>query len=73
MAKKDILLKECARIMDATKVTLWYTDHLEKRSQLETLNELTKAVVTGELTAREAVAVALVVGYQWDIKFEGVD
>lgn len=72
MAKKDILLKECIEVMATPKVTAWYEAHLTTRAQADTVNDLTRAIVTGELTAREALSIALIVGYQWDLKFEGV-
>jgi len=70
--KKAELLKECFNIFKTQKVSKWYTENLESKSQSETLKSLEKAVVKNELTIYEALAIALIVGIQWYEKFEGV-
>jgi hypothetical protein len=70
--KKEELVKDCAKIMGSFKVSNWYQKNLETNSQGETINELVKAVIEKELTIREALSVCLIVGIQWNVKFEGV-
>lgn len=69
---KNELLKECAKILQSSKVSKWYKKHLESEPQYETINELAFGVFQEELTVREALSIALIVGVQWNIKFEGV-
>jgi hypothetical protein len=69
---KKELLKECVKIMATPKVEKWYTENLETKSQKETIDTLIQAYNKGELTLREALSIALIVGYQWNVKFEGV-
>ena len=70
--KKDELLKECMKIMQEPWVAKWYKENLETKSQIETINTLVCGVESGKLTARQALSIALVVGVQWNVKFEGV-
>jgi hypothetical protein len=73
MSKKKIeLLKECAKIMQTPAVAKWYEENLEKKPQYETINSLQCGVESGKLTIREALSIALIVGVQWNEKFEGV-
>jgi hypothetical protein len=70
--KKEELVKECAKILEKPKVAKWYDEKLETKPQSETINELEKAITKGELTLREALSICLIVGVQWNVKFEGV-
>lgn len=70
--EKEELLKECINVFRTTKVMEWYKENLEKKPQYETINSLEIAVSNGKLTVREALSIALIVGVQWNVKFEGV-
>jgi len=70
--KKKELLQECKEIMMSPKVEKWYKENLETKPQYETINSLEKAVGNNELTIREALSLCLIVGSQWNVKFEGV-
>ena len=72
MKKKKELLKECIKILENPKVERWCKENLEGRSQYETVNSLQDGVSSGQLSIREALSIALVVGVQWNEKFEGV-
>lgn len=70
--KKAKLLKECASVLQIPKVETWYQKNLHGKNQGETINSLEKAIEENELTIREALSIALIVGVQWDVKFNGV-
>jgi len=72
MKKKEELIKECAKILQSPKVSKWYKEYLEAKSQVYTIDSLEFGVSRGKLTLREALSIALIVGVQWNIKFEGV-
>ena len=72
MNKKNELLKKCAKIFKQTHVENWYRKNLEGKPQHDTINVLEKAVQNKELTVKEALSIALIVGVQWYEKFEGV-
>lgn len=69
MVKKKELLKECKNTMLKPKIQKWYSENLETESQYETINSLEKGVSKKEISLREALEIALVVGVQWNIKF----
>lgn len=70
--KKIELLKACVEILERPKVSQWYSENLEKKSQSDTINSLVDGVSKGKISIREALSIALVVGAQWNEKFEGV-
>ena len=70
MKKKRELVKECIKILQKPKIEQWYQENLEKRSQYETVNSLEDGVSSGRLSIREALVIAIVVGLQWNEKFE---
>ena len=72
MNQKKKLLKECAKTLEKPNVSKWYAKKLEGKPQGDTIKTLEKAIVKRELLPREALSVALIVGYQWNVKFEGV-
>jgi len=72
MKEKNELLKECAMTLQTPKVSDWYHKNLRGKPQADTINLLEVAVSKGDLTVREALSVVLVVGIQWNLKFEGV-
>lgn len=69
--KKDKLLKECVEVMKKPHVEKWYSTNMEKQSQSESITKLEQAVINHDLVLHDALCLALVVGYQWDVKFEG--
>lgn len=72
MANKDKLLKECTKILQNPKVELWYNRNLLSKPQEHTVTELSKAVKSKALSVEEALSIALVVGFEWNVKFDGV-
>ena len=71
MKRKKELLKECIKILkNNKKVEQWYQENLENRSQHETINSLQDGISKGHLSIREALVIAIVVGLQWNEKFE---
>ena len=72
MVDKKELLKECVKAMQKDYVTKWYKENLETKPQIETINALANGVLSEHLTVRDALCIALIVGVQWDVKFEGV-
>jgi len=68
--KKRELLLECARTLQKLNVEKWYNEHLDKKPQAETINTLLNGIVEGHLTTKEALQIALIVGVQWNVKFE---
>ena len=69
--KKNELLKECVKIMETPKVAKWHSQVMEKTPQVETIAQLDAAIDLKHLTNKEALAIALVVGFEWNVKFEG--
>ncbi len=72
MRKKADLLKECVKIMQKASVEKWYKENLETKPQVETIQTLLTGINSQLLSVEEALSIALVVGVQWDTKFEGV-
>ena len=72
MKKKIELLKECAWLMKKPSVELWYKENMESDPQADTVKALATGVSSGKLTIEEALSIALIVGVQWEVKFEGV-
>ena len=72
MKKKSELLKEVVLTMARPNIQKWYAEKLETRPQAETINALVDGINSRELTNREALAIAMLVGVQWNEKFEGV-
>jgi hypothetical protein len=71
-SKKDVLLTEAIQVMQRPNVDSWYKQTLEGKRQEETINDLVRAIEVGTLTPREALFIAFLVGYQWEVKFKGV-
>jgi hypothetical protein len=72
MSKKNQALKDCVKVMKRPNVAEWYKENMESKKQLNTVSALREAVHLGKLTVEEALSIALVVGVQWNVKFEGV-
>lgn len=70
MIEKKKLLKECLDIFRKPNVEEWYKKNLKEKNQYYTINSLEKGVQTKELSIREALALALVIGVQWNVNFE---
>jgi len=68
--EKKKLLKECLDIFRKPNVEEWYKKNLKEKNQYYTINSLEKGVQTKELSIREALALALVIGVQWNVNFE---
>jgi hypothetical protein len=58
--------------MQKASVTQWYDENLKGKPQVETINSLSHGIASGKLSIDEALSLALVIGYQWNEKFEGV-
>jgi len=72
MSQKNELLKKCANIFKQTHIEMWYRENLHGKPQYDTINALEKGVQNKELGIKEALSIALIVGVQWNVKFEGV-
>jgi len=70
--KKNELLKECVEQLKQPNVMAWYEKNLERKPQYETINALIEAIENKELSLKEALSIALIVGIQWKEKFAGV-
>jgi hypothetical protein len=71
LKNKSELLKECVYIMTRRRVKKWYKENLDTKPQVETLDTLQRGIISENLTTKEALAIALITGVQWNIKFEG--
>jgi hypothetical protein len=70
MIKKNDLLKECLEVMKRLDIVAWYDKNLKDKPQYYTIATLNAGVVSGALTVKEALALALVIGIQWNTHFE---
>jgi hypothetical protein len=70
--KKNELLKECAKQLNQPNIKAWYQKNLTGKPQYKTINALTEAIEKKELSLKEALSIALIVGVQWKEKFVGV-
>lgn len=70
MVSKMELVKECIDIMRDPHVLDWYEQNFEGKNQYDSINTLEAAVNIGELTVRQALSLALIVGVQWNVNFE---
>jgi len=68
--KNRLLLKECAEILKDPKVFEWYSLNMVNKNQGDTVNHLLQGVEEGHLTVRQALLIALLVGFQWSVDFE---
>ena len=72
MTEKNQALKECIEVLKSPYVQKWYDKNLSSAPQTDTIKMLERGVDRGELSTREALSISLLVGYQWNVKFEGV-
>jgi hypothetical protein len=73
MSKKKMeFLKECVKVLEEGDGAKWYDENMKGKAQSETINDLEHGISSGKLTIREALSIALIVGVQWNEKFEGV-
>ena len=72
MSDKASMLKRWASVLTDPKVQVWYQLNMESHPQSETVSILIDAVEMKQLTLKEALSIAVIVGYQWNIKFEGI-
>jgi len=72
MSNKASMLKRWASVLTDPKVQAWYQLNMESHPQGETVSILIDAVEMKQLTLKEALSIAVIVGYQWNIKFEGI-
>jgi len=70
--EKNIALKKCIEVSESPSVLKWYETNLTTMPQSETVKTLEKGIERGEITTREALSICLLVGVQWNVKFEGV-
>ena len=68
--KKAKLLEECIATMKKPHIQAWYDKNLKGKNQYYTLSTLNGAVNRQELTLREALDLAFIVGIQWNVDFE---
>jgi hypothetical protein len=66
------LLKKCKKIMERPHVIGWYEENLSGESQKYTLDRLNNAYLDSYLTLEEVLAIAFIVGLQWNVKFKVV-
>ena len=69
MKRKKELLKECGKILETSNVAYWYKENLQSQSQYDTINMLIRGIKREEISLREGLSIALIVGFQWNIKF----
>jgi hypothetical protein len=69
MNKKEAML-HFAKVMEVPRVASWCAAALENRPRTESVNDLEKGVREGKISFREALALALVIGFQWEEDFE---
>ena len=67
--KKKAML-EAAKVLETPWVATWYESELENKPQAETVACLDAALRNGRLSPHEALSIALLVGFQWNEKFE---
>jgi hypothetical protein len=69
---KNQLLKDCIKVMQRPSVAQWHDENLTGKPQVETINSLLHGIASGKLNTHEALSLVLIIGYQWNVKFEGV-
>ena len=69
MKPKKELLKDCIKIFQTQNVAYWYKENLQSQSQYDTINSLIRGIKREEISLREGLSIALIVGFQWNIKF----
>ena len=70
--EKNKALKKCIEVLESPSVLKWYETNLQTMPQSETIKTLEKGIEREEITTREALSICLLVGLQWNVKFEGV-
>lgn len=70
MSKKR-LLNECKSTLLKPKISKWYLENLDTKPQSETINTLETGISKKEISIREGLSIALIVGAQWTMRFEG--
>ena len=70
MTSKNVLLKECLLTLKKPHVEKWYLANMKGKPQVETIKQLLNGIVEGTLTLKDALQIALIVGYQWNINFK---
>jgi hypothetical protein len=70
--KKEELLKECTKVLERPNVSAWYRENFEGKPQSETIKTLNSAILSCKLSVYEGLCICLIVGVQWNDKFEGV-
>jgi hypothetical protein len=72
MKEKNELVKECTEIIQRPSVIVWYDKNMKDAPQYDTIKTLMKAIRRNDLTLEEALSILLIVGIQWNVKFDGV-
>jgi len=70
--EKKLALKKCIEVLKSPYVSKWYDANLTSTPQSETISTIEKGVERGEISVKEALVISFLVGYQWNVKFEGV-
>ncbi len=70
--EKNKALKKCIEVLNSPSVGKWYETNLSTMPQSDTIQTLEKGIEQGEITIKEALSICLLVGLQWNVKFEGV-
>lgn len=71
--KTKTVLDTLMPVIETSKVERWYGKNLQNMNQGDTLECLAKAVRANELTVLEAIALAFLVGFQWNVDFTAVN
>lgn len=69
---KNELVQETIEVLENPKVAIWYEKNLKGMNQKSTITILEMGINLKELTIKEALHIAFLVGLQWNVKFEGV-
>ena len=72
MTTKKELLQKCKETLENTRIFKWYDKNLTGDNQGNTIQSLMLGIEHKEITVEEALYIALLVGVQWNVKFEGV-
>ena len=68
---KSELLDECREVLERPLVEQFYERYMERTSQRDTIKVLQEGIRNGLIDSYEALCISLLVGIQWNVKFEG--
>ena len=67
--KTEEMLKKSLEVLKTEKVGIWYGKNLHGNKQSDTIESLEKGIENEELTVKEALFMAWLVGFQWHEQF----